>query len=150
VLSQVIYNLLVRQIEYEYIKFAAAYRLHTTVYNPLAGGLLSGRYHPSDGISPGSRFDGNAMYQRRYFSPRMLDLAAAYEKIAPPGTDLTALAYGWVASQPGVDSILIGPASLEHLDAAISGSRLAPSPELGRSIDGIHRDYLGTDATYAR
>jgi hypothetical protein len=24
------------------------------------------------------------------------------------------------------------------------------SPELAKAIDGVHRDYLGTDATYAR
>ena len=150
VLSQVIYNLLVRQIEYEYSKFAATYRLHTTIYNPLAGGLLSGRYGPGSSISAGSRFDGNAMYQRRYFSERMLELVSTYAKLAPPPFDLVALSYAWVAAQPGVDSILIGPGSLEHLDAAIDGSRRALPPDLGPAIDRIHREYLGTDATYAR
>jgi aryl-alcohol dehydrogenase-like predicted oxidoreductase len=150
VLSQVIYNLLVRQIEIEYTRFAAAYGLHTTVYNPLAGGLLTGRYHPGSEIATGSRFDKNQMYQRRYFSPRMLELAAAYEKLAAPSMSLVELAYAWVAAQPGVDSILVGPGSIEHLDAAIAGVERAISPELARAIDGVHRDYLGTDATYAR
>jgi aryl-alcohol dehydrogenase-like predicted oxidoreductase len=150
VLSQVIYNLLVRQIEIEYTRFAAAYRLHTTVYNPLAGGVLTGRYRPGSEVSAGSRFDGNAMYQRRYFSERMLELAAGYEKLAAPSMDLVALAYAWVAAQPGVDSILVGPGSALHLDAAIDGAERKLSPDLARAIDGVHRDYLGTDATYAR
>jgi aryl-alcohol dehydrogenase-like predicted oxidoreductase len=81
----------------------------------------------------------------------MLDLAAAYGTLAAAtSTSLVALAYGWVAAQPAVDSILIGPASLDHLDAAIEGSRHALLPELCRAIDGVHREYLGTDATYAR
>jgi aryl-alcohol dehydrogenase-like predicted oxidoreductase len=150
-MSQVIYNLLVRQIEIEYTRFAAAYRLHTTVYNPLAGGLLSGRYRPGSQVSSGSRFDNNAMYQRRYFSDRMLELAAAYEKVAAASSlSLVELAYAWVAAQRGVDSILVGPGSLEHLDAAIDGCQKSLSPELAKGIEAIHRDYLGTDATYAR
>ena len=41
-ISQVIYNLLIRQIEIEYLRFARAHPIHTTVYNPLAAGLLTG------------------------------------------------------------------------------------------------------------
>ncbi len=40
-ISQVLYNVLVRQIEIEYVRFALKYKVHTTVYNPLAGGLLA-------------------------------------------------------------------------------------------------------------
>src|SRR5580704_4767062 len=39
-LSQVIYNLLIRQIEIEHLAFARRYGVEVTVYNPLAGGLL--------------------------------------------------------------------------------------------------------------
>ncbi len=52
-LSQVLYNLLVRQLEVEYLPFTRRHPLHTTVYNPLAGGLLSGRYTPGAAIPVG-------------------------------------------------------------------------------------------------
>jgi len=39
--AQQLYNPLVRQLDLEYFRFAARYGLHTTIYNPLAGGLLS-------------------------------------------------------------------------------------------------------------
>ena len=45
-MSQVLYNALVRQIEVEYVPFTRKYPVHTTVYNALAGGLLTGRYAP--------------------------------------------------------------------------------------------------------
>jgi aryl-alcohol dehydrogenase-like predicted oxidoreductase len=149
VISQVIYSLLIRQIEYEYMKFAAKYRLHTTVYNPLAGGLLSGKYRRGADVAKGSRFDGNNMYRRRYMSDRLLELVETYQKL---GSDmgLVALAYAWAAGRPAVDSILIGPASIEHLDAAIDGCAVVLPAELGKQIDEIHYAYLGTDATYAR
>ncbi len=149
VISQVIFNLLIRQIETEYTRFAAKYELHTTVYNPMAGGLLSGKYKAGSDVLKGSRFDDNAVYQRRYWSDKLLDLVASYESLAPE-KNLVALAYAWTAARPGIDSILVGPASIEHLDAAIDGCARELSPELVRKIDETHNAYLGTDATYAR
>jgi aryl-alcohol dehydrogenase-like predicted oxidoreductase len=60
------------------------------------------------------------------------------------------LAYQWVAARPGVDSILLGPASVEQLDAAIdSVARPLPKEVIDRA-DELHRAFQGTDASYAR
>jgi aryl-alcohol dehydrogenase-like predicted oxidoreductase len=149
VISQLIYNMLIRQLDHEYMRFAARYKIHTTIYNPVAAGLLSGKYKPGDEVRKGSRFDDNAMYQRRYWSERLLKLVGEYQEMAPD-KNLLALAYAWTATRPGVDSILVGPASIEHLDAAIDGVARELSPELKKKIDETHNAYLGTDATYAR
>lgn len=148
VISQVIYNVLVRQLELEYFRFASKYRLHSTIYNPLAGGLLSGKYAPGAQWESGGRFDSK-MYQRRYWTPRLLELVGTYAKLAAPMDPVT-FAYAWVASRPGVDSILIGPASALHLEAAVRGSRATIAPELAKKVDETHYAYTGTDATYAR
>ena len=63
---------------------------------------------------------------------------------------LLTLAYAWLAARPGVGSILVGPASVEHLDAAIEGVGASLSAEAMRRADDAHRAYLGTDASYAR
>ena len=39
------------------------------------------------------------------------------------GLTLVELAYAWLASRPGVDAILVGPATVEHLDARARGRR---------------------------
>jgi len=148
-MSQVIYNLLIRQLEVEYFKFTSKYRIHSTVYNPLAGGLLSGKYRPGSKWEGGGRFDGNTMYQRRYWTERLLEVVETYGKIAAP-TDMVTLAYAWVAGRPGVDSILIGPGSVEHLMAAVRGCQEVLSPELKKRIDETHYAYVGSDAMYAR
>lgn len=149
--AQQLYNLLIRQLDVEYLKFAERYALHTTVYNPLAGGLLSGRYAPGAEVRKGSRFDGNKLYLGRYWSPRMLELAARYAELAAEaGMSLVELAYAWLASSPGVDSILVGPGSVDHLEQAVAAiDRRLPGDMSGR-IDAIHRDHLGTETTYAR
>lgn len=142
--AQQIYNLLVRQLDLEYFRFAARHRVHTTVYNPLAGGLLA------TATATGARFTKNAMYQRRYATPGMAARADAYAKLAAEaGKSLLELAYGFVAGHAGVDSILVGPASLEHLEAALAAC-VPLDPELRAKVDSLAVELDGTDARYAR
>jgi len=149
--SQQMYNLLIRQLEIEYFRFAAKYGVHTTVYNPLGGGLLAGKVKRGAPLEPGSRFDKNPMYQRRYLSDRFFDLADAFARLAAEaGRTPVELAYQWVAARPGVDSILLGPASVEQLDAALDAvEKPLPSGVMERA-DELHRAFQGTDASYAR
>jgi aryl-alcohol dehydrogenase-like predicted oxidoreductase len=149
--SQVMYNLLIRQIEIEYVAFTRRHPIHTTVYNPLAGGLLSGRHQRGGESEKGSRFEKNKMYQGRYWSDRFFDLVEAYRAVAAgEGMSLVDLSYAWLAGLPHVDSILVGPASLAHLDAAFDGCAREISPAARAAVDAVHRAYLGTDASYVR
>jgi aryl-alcohol dehydrogenase-like predicted oxidoreductase len=151
-ISQVMYNLLVRQIEIEHAGFTRRHPLHTTVYNPLAGGLLAGLYRQT-GEAParGSRFDKNRMYQARYWSDRFFALVDEYRAVADgEGMSLVDLSYAWLAGAAHVDSILVGPGTVDHLDAALDGcARVLPEAARAR-IDGIHRAFQGTDASYVR
>jgi aryl-alcohol dehydrogenase-like predicted oxidoreductase len=150
-LSQVLYNLLVRQVEVEYLPFTRRHPLHTTVYNPLAGGLLSGRHVAGAPIPTGSRFDGNRLYQRRYWSERLFELAERFKAVAEAaGLSLLELSYAWLARRPGVDSVLVGPGTVEHLDAALDACAKSLPAEVVAKVDDVYREWLGTDATYAR
>jgi aryl-alcohol dehydrogenase-like predicted oxidoreductase len=150
-ISQVMYNLLIRQVEIEYLRFARKYPIHTTVYNPLAGGLLTDRYHAGDSVAQGSRFDKNKLYQKRYWNDRMLELVADYRALAAEhGRTMVEFAYGWLAHTPGVDSILVGPGSVDHLDAALDAVAKPGSPELREKARALHEAFTGTDACYAR
>jgi aryl-alcohol dehydrogenase-like predicted oxidoreductase len=151
VVAQQLYNLLIRQLDVEYLRFAEKYGLHTTVYNPLAGGLLSGRYAPGADVAKGSRFDGNKMYQGRYWTARMLELTEAYAAVArDEGMSLVELAYAWLAGVPGVDSILVGPGSVPHLEQAAHAVGLRLSADASKRVEALHREYLGTETHYAR
>jgi aryl-alcohol dehydrogenase-like predicted oxidoreductase len=151
VISQVLYNVLVRQIEVEYLRFAQRYGLHTTVYNPVAGGLLAREVTPGDKPPAGSRFAGNDLYLRRYWTERMQDTAVLLrDAAAAHGLTLVELAYGWLKQRPGVGSVLLGPASLAHLDAALAAWETPLPAELLAQADEIHLTLTGTDARYAR
>jgi aryl-alcohol dehydrogenase-like predicted oxidoreductase len=149
-LTQQMYNLTVRQLDIEYFAFAAKYRLHTSVYNPLAGGLLSGK-HQFGEPPAGSRFHGNSMYQARYWSERSFAAAASYQAVARTlGLDLVTLAYAWLGTRAGVDSILVGPASVEHLEHALRARELRLDADTVQRLDALHIQHQGSDARYAR
>lgn len=152
VISQVIYNVMIRQLEIEYLRFARKYQLHTTIYNPLAGGMLAGHHKLELAHVPAaSRFGQNKLYRSRYWTERIFAFVGELRAIAEgEGMALLDLAYAWVAGRPGIDSILVGPASVAHLDAAIAGCAHTLSPDALQRIDGVWRDFTGTDACYAR
>ena len=150
VASQVLYNLLIRQLEIEYFAFARRHPSHTTVYNPLAGGLLAGK-HRQDTVPEGSRFDKNALYMKRYWSTRLFELVRAIEEIAvTEGLTLVELSYAWLAGRQGVDSILIGPGDVAQLDAGIDATQKRLSPDAVKKLDALQIAFAGTDAKYAR
>ena len=153
VMSQVLYNLLVRQLDLEYLAFTRAHPIHTSVYNPLAGGLLARAVKPGDEVPTGSRFEKNKLYRGRYWSDALLQQASRYSELArDAGMSLCTIAYAWLAARRanGVSSVLAGPATVEHLDAALDGTAVALPPELLVRIDELHRAFTGTDVSYAR
>lgn len=149
--SQVLYNLLHRQLDVEYFKYTLEHPIHTTIFNPLAGGLLAGKHLFEAGPGKGTRFDDNALYRRRYWTRPMFEHVEQLRAVAH-GERLTLvqLAYAWLASRPDVDSILVGPGSIEHLDQAIDAVQKKVSPGALAKIDELWRTWNGTDTNYVR
>jgi len=149
--SQVLYNALHRQLDIEYFAFTRRHPIHTTVYNPLAGGLLTGKHTFEGAPSKGSRFDENAMYRRRYWTRAMFERVAQVRVVAEQeGRSLVDFSYAWVASRPDVDSILVGPATVEQLDQALEAVGRPLSGEALARIDELGRAWSGTDTAYVR
>jgi aryl-alcohol dehydrogenase-like predicted oxidoreductase len=84
-------------------------------------------------------------------TPRLEELASSFAQLAADaGIDRVALAYGFAAQHPGVDTVLLGPATVAQLDAGLDGCAQELGKDLARKIDELHRAYAGTDASYAR
>ncbi len=150
-ISQVLYNVVVRQIELEYLSFARGRNVLTVVYNPLGGGLLSGKHRLEALPTTASRFAKNKMYQRRYWSKPMFDRAVALEAVAlEAGRSLVSLAYGFIAAREGVSGILVGPSDVSHIDDALLAMSQPLDASTIKKIDEIEITISGTDARYAR
>jgi aryl-alcohol dehydrogenase (NADP+) len=135
------YNLLYREIETELLPYARQERLGVIVYNPIAGGVLSGKYRAGEAPRSGTRFTirgAGEMYQQRYWDQTQL---AAVEELAKEsearGIALAAVATAWVLAQEGITSAIIGASRPEQLDATLAGAELKLDPEIGKLCESV-------------
>lgn len=113
--SQQMYNLLARRVEDEYASCSAHFDFLDIVYNPLAGGLLTGKYKPDSIPEEGTRFS-MAMYRDRYWNRAQFDAVESLQVIAAgEGMSLIELSFRWLLSRPLVDCVIVGASSTEHL-----------------------------------
>jgi aryl-alcohol dehydrogenase-like predicted oxidoreductase len=113
------YNILFRAIESELLPAAQANGVGAIVFNPLAGGLLTGKYRRGETPREGTRFTlGNAasLYQQRYWQDAQLDVVDRLaENISSRGKMITHVALRWVLDQPGVTAAIVGASRAEQL-----------------------------------
>lgn len=118
------YNLLFRMIEEELVPLALSEGLGILPYNPLAGGLLTGKYERGQAIDAHSRFGldrAGQMYQHRYWQEATFEAVERYRQwCRDRDRDLTTTAVQWVINQPGVTSALLGASTPDHLDASLA------------------------------
>lgn len=118
-LAQQMYNLLARGLEQEFVPFAREFGVSIIAYNPLAGGLLTGK-HKSDEIMRGSRFDNNAMYQDRYWHQRNFAAVEELRSIAEKaGRSLVSLSLNWLLHHTTTDCVILGASRLDQLQENI-------------------------------
>lgn len=147
VVAQQLYNLVARRIEDEYSEYASTHELATVVYNPLGGGLLTGRHTLEDPPGEG-RFGSSAlsrMYRERYWNRPVFDAVAALSRIAgEAGVSLPELSLRWLLSRDVVSAVLLGgskPEQLRENIRAAAGGALPPDvldacDEVGRVLAG--------------
>lgn len=152
VISQPMYNLLARGIEQEYLPFTRRFNIGVISYNPLAGGLLTGKQDPSSGPISGTRFDGNQMYLGRYWHNSYFDAVGALKSLAAgAGMSLVELALSWVFHNPDVDSVLLGASRLEQLEENLRAlERPALSVEMLSQCDQVWERLRGVTPQYNR
>jgi aryl-alcohol dehydrogenase-like predicted oxidoreductase len=154
VLSQPLYNLLARRIEEEYVEFSARAGLFDIVYNPLGGGLLSGR-HRFDAVPTDGRFGSSqvaARYRDRYWNPVLFGAVSRLAGIAEQaGLPLPELALRWLLTRETVGAVLVGASSVEQLHRNIEAAERGPvDADLGTRCDEVWADLRGPVPAYNR
>jgi aryl-alcohol dehydrogenase-like predicted oxidoreductase len=137
------YSLITRAIEYDVLPACLRHGMGVLAYSPLAGGWLSGKYRKgTDVTGPGSaarsqRFPG------RYDSTNpanaaKLDAVDALGALADEaGMTLIQMATAFATRHPGVSSTIIGPRTMEHLDAYLAADGIDLSTDVLDRIDEI-------------
>ena len=106
-------------------------------YNPLAGGLLTGKHRPG-APTEGTRFTlgrSKEMYQERYWNDAMFESVESIRAVAEQsGTPMTTLAIQWVLANPVITSPIIGASRPDQLAASLAA--------VDRSIDASVKERL--------
>ncbi|PPE69594.1 aldo/keto reductase [Caldimonas thermodepolymerans] len=144
------YNLLYREIERELLPLAQEEGLGVIPYNPLAGGLLTGKHRLDTGPTEGTRFTlGTAAerYQERYWEARKFATVQQLQAVAQEaGLSLTTAAVAWVLANPVVTAPIIGASRAEQLDASLAAVQLALDPQVKASFDELTAEYRRGDS----
>lgn len=118
------YNLLFRMIEEDLVPMAIDEGVGIISYNPLAGGMLTGRYGKNANIQDGTRFglgnNAGLLYQERYWQEASFDAVERYQFWCRENNfDPVTTAVRWVIQQLGINSAIIGASRPEQLDASL-------------------------------
>lgn len=149
VASESVYNLLTRGIEDEFIPFLKKYPMGLVTYNPLCGGMLTGKY---SSMTPpeGTRFQDNPGYARRYFLPENVDAAIKLGKIADEaGMSLIELSLKWLLHSQSVHSVILGFSSVKQLLQNVESAERPAACDLPiADIDAVWTELTGRRYSY--
>jgi aryl-alcohol dehydrogenase (NADP+) len=144
------YNLLFREIERELLPFCLEEGVGVIPYNPIAGGMLSGKHDRTRPPAEGTRFVlGNAarIYQGRYWHDPIFDSVEQLQAIAADsGLSLPTMAVAWTLANPAITSPIIGASKPEQLDATLAAAEISLDVDLLEKLDLATREYRKGDA----
>ena len=142
------YNLLFRQIERELLPLADQEGVAVIPYNPIAGGLLTGKHDRQQ--APDGRFTlGTAghLYRDRYWHEREFDTVEQLRPLASEaGVSLATLAVQWLLANPVVTSAIVGASRPEQLADSLAAAETPLDPELKIRLDELTAVYRQGDA----
>ena len=120
-------------------------------YNPLAGGLLSGKHRFDAQPDADSRFGSGkaaAMYQDRYWHEReFIAVTAFVELAAQAGIQPVRLAVAWVLAQPGVTAAILGASRADQLAEVLDAAEMEIPPDLLTRLDELSFEFRMGDAS---
>ncbi|MGE0598167.1 MAG: aldo/keto reductase [Dehalococcoidia bacterium] len=144
------YNLLFREVERELLPLCGEEGIGVIPYNPIAGGLLSGKHNKDAGPEEGSRFTlGTAAerYQERYWHEGEF---ATVEQLRPmaqaAGMSMPQMAVAWVMANPAVTAPIIGASRPEQLDDTLKAAESPIDPALKAELDDLTANYRRGDS----
>jgi len=144
------YNLLFRQFERDLFTLCLEEGVGVIPYNPIAGGMLSGKHRRGAQATEGTRFtipNAGQMYQDRYFHDREFDTVEAFTKLAnEAGIKPVTLAVAWAMHQPAITAPIIGASRPEQLDDSLAAADLTLDPDLLKKLDELTREFRRGDA----
>ncbi|KAK4634211.1 Aldo-keto reductase [Fulvia fulva] len=154
---QGMYNAIQRSIEPELVATCRRFGIDIVVYNPIAGGIFSGKYKSNEVPKEGRYSDSMSygkMYRKRYFQDATFDALAMIEPVVQKhNLTLLETAFRWIIHhsalkiKDGNDGIIIGVSSQEQLESNLKDIEKGPLPE--EVLNVLDEAWLVTKPTAA-
>jgi 1-deoxyxylulose-5-phosphate synthase len=144
------YNLLFREFEREMLPLCLEEGIGVIPYNPIAGGMLSGKHDRSQPPVEGTRFmlgTAGRMYQDRYWHENVFDTVEQLSKLAEEAAlPLPTLAVAWVLAHPAITSPIVGASRPDQLDATLAAAETPLEADLVDRLNELTAPYRRGDA----
>jgi voltage-dependent potassium channel beta subunit len=141
IVEQPQYNLLHRRrVEKEYARLYEDLGLGTTIWSPLASGLLTGKY--LEGVPEGSRaaLEGYDWLKEHLTDEQKNAVVRELKTVADDlGCSLAQLAIAWCAANPNVSTVITGASRVEQVHENMAALEVLPQldEDVLARIDGI-------------
>jgi aryl-alcohol dehydrogenase (NADP+) len=144
------YNLIFREFERELLPLCLDEGIGVIPYNPIAGGMLSGKHQRTAPPDEGTRFalgTAGRTYQDRYWHDHVFDTVAELTALADEaGMPLATLAVAWVLHHPAVTAPIVGASRPEQLDDTLAAVGVTLDDDLLERLDALTAGYRRGDA----
>jgi aryl-alcohol dehydrogenase (NADP+) len=145
------YNLLFRSFERDLLPLCEEESIAVIPYNPLAGGLLTGKHNHAAPPAEGTRFtlgSAAARYQARYWNPGEFETVEQLRAVGnKAGMSMATMAVCWVLSNPAITAPIIGASRPEQLADSLAAAEKGPLPaDLKARLDDITQGWRAVDA----
>jgi len=127
-------------MENDYLKVFRDIGLGTTIWSPLASGLLTGKYN--EGVPGDSRIaiPGFEWLKERVLAKDKIEKVKKLRPVADKlGTNLATLSIAWCIKNPNVTTAILGATKKEQLEQNLKALELYPklNEEILKEIDEI-------------
>jgi aryl-alcohol dehydrogenase-like predicted oxidoreductase len=148
--NQPAYSAINRSIENEILPLCHQKGLGVITFNPLAGGMLTGKYARGAPLPQGTRFEQHEVYCRRYYTDQTFDIVEQFMAAARQrGVTPAQLALAWVIAEPRVTCPIVGARNPEQLSDSLGAVHIRLSPEERAQLPAVLPGrWVGSDPVY--
>lgn len=142
VMEQPQYNMFHRQrVEVEYDKLYKDFGLGTTIWSPLASGILTGKYNGELPKDVTRLTESKLVWlKERSITPEKIAVAKEITQIAQElGTSAAKLSIAWCLRNPNVSTVILGASKVTQLEETLNSAEIVPliTEEISQRIEKV-------------
>ena len=135
------YNLITRGIEDEFLPLCTNEGVGVCVYNPLAGGMLTGKHDLSKPPAEGTRFSNQKMgkmYSERYWVESNFKAVARIKELTQQhNRRMAQFALAWILNNRSITSVICGSNSIKQLEENVGAVDITLTDDELKTCDEI-------------